>query len=143
MPPRDSSDIDAALITRLSGDAALLALAPNGVYMDQAPAGSTAFVILSLIDEIDIEQYGSTAYEDALYLIEYRERKPTTGAGNAKAAAKRIHDLLEDQPLTVAGYAWMTVHREHRERHTETDDLDASIKWNRRGGQYRVQFSGT
>jgi hypothetical protein len=41
----------------------------------------------------------------------------------------------------VTGYTYMTMHREKPERRTEVDDLDASIKWNRRGGQYRVQMA--
>jgi len=142
MPPPDTSDIDAAILAKLGSDATLLALAPNGVYFDLAPAGSTRFVIVSLVDAFDEPQFGGIAYEDLLYAIEYRELRQATGpASNAKAAAQRIRVLLEDQPLTVAGYTWMTVHRERVERKTETDDLDTSIKWNRRGGQYRVQFS--
>lgn len=141
MLPPDTSDIDAAILAKLGSDAALLALAPNGVYFDLAPAGSTRFVIVSLVDAHDEPQYGGTAYEDLLYAIEYRELRQATTASNAKAAAQRIRVLLEDQPLVVAGYRWMTVHRERAERQTESDDVDASIKWNRRGGQYRVQFS--
>ena len=36
----------------------------------------------------------------------------TVPGANMKAAAARIDALLEDQPLTVAGYTWMTMHRE-------------------------------
>jgi len=137
----DSSDIDAAVIVALQNDAQLASYAPNGVYMDEAPPGSTAFVIVSIIDALDVGEFGQRSQEDILYMIEFRERKPTTGAGNAKAAAQRIQAVLEDQPLTIAGYTWMTVHRETRERKTEVDEVDPSIRWNRRGGQYRVQVS--
>ena len=135
----DSSDIDNALVVKLSSDAALLALCPNGVYVDESPEGSTRFVIVSLVDESDEAVFGGRAIEDALYLVE--ARMLSTAGGNIKAAAARIDVLLEDVPLTVAGYTWMTLHRESRTRMTEVDDVDASIRWLRRGGQYRLQMS--
>lgn len=137
----DSSDIDNALTTRLGGDVTLLGYATNGVYMDDAPPGSTRFVIVSLIDATDDPQFGGRAIEDALYLVEYRELKPATGTGNAKAAAARIDALLEGASLTIPGYTTMAVYREQRTRLTEVDDRDESIRWNRRGGQYRVKVS--
>jgi len=140
MPP-DTSAIDAALLETLRNDPTLRGLAPNGVFFDAAPAGSTRFVIVSLVDAADIGQLGGPAYEDLLYAVEYRELKQVAVESTARAAAQRIRELLDDQPLTVTGYTWMTTHRERPERFTEVDDLDASIKWNRRGGQYRVQMA--
>ena len=136
----DSSAIDNALLAVLGSDAALLALTPNGAYWDESPPGSTRFVIVSLVDEVDAQQFGSRSYEDALYAVEARMLSTVTGA-NIKAAAARIDALLEDAVLTVAGFKTMTVHRESRIRMTEVDDQDASIRWYRRGGQYRVQMS--
>ena len=145
----DSSDIDAALVTKLGSDAALLALCPNGVYVDEAPQGMTKFVIVSLVDESDEAVFGGRAIEDALYLVEARMQ--STAGGNIKAAAARIDALLEDQPLlapgspasNVAGYVWMTTYRESRVRQTEVDAVDPSFRWYRRGGNYRVQMSVT
>lgn len=145
--PSDSSDIDSALVAKLGADGQLLALAPNGVYVDEAPPGMTKFVIVSLVNERDEQVFGARAIEDALYLVEYRELKPATGVGNAKAAAARIDELLDPQPplppatLTIPGYGLMTVHREERVRETEIDDRDESIRWNRRGGRYRLMAS--
>lgn len=135
----DSSDIDNALIARLGGDATLLALAPNGAYWEEAPQGSTRFVVVSLVDEQDVTQFSGRSYEDALYAVEVRML--STAAGNPKAAAARIDVLLEDQLLTVAGYTPMRLHRESRIRLTEVDEIDSSIRWYRRGGNYRVQMS--
>jgi hypothetical protein len=145
----DSSDIDAALIAKLGSDATLLALCPNGVYMDEAPPGMTKFVIVSLVEEVDEPVFGKRAYEDALFLVE--ARMLSTAGGNIKAAAARIDVLLEDQPLlapgspasSVAGYTWMTMCRESRVRLTEVDEVDPAIRWYRRGGNYRVQMSVT
>lgn len=136
----DSSDIDAALVVKLGSDAALLALCPNGVYFDEAPPGATRFVIVSLADEQDEDVEGGTAYEDGLYQVEARMLSTISGA-NIKAAAARIQALLHDQSLTVSGYTYMTCHRESRIRLTEVDDQDNSIRWFRRGGNYRVQMS--
>ena len=79
---------------------------------------------------------GGCAYEDALYLV----KVVALGSGvDVKAAAARIHTLLEDQVLTVSGYTHMVMHRESRIRMTEVDQADASIRWQHRGGRYRVQ----
>jgi hypothetical protein len=138
----DSQDIDQALLAKLGADATLLALCPNGVYPDEAPPNMTRFVIVSLIEEADEGKFGGRAFEDALYLVEARMRSDVSGV-NPKAAAARIDALLDDQPLTVAGYAWMTMHRESRIRFTEVDEVDPKIRWYRRGGQYRIQMSLT
>lgn len=136
----DTSDIAAALIAKLGSDAALLALCPNGVYWDQAPPGATRFVIVSFVSAEDVGVFGGRAIEDGLYHVEARMLSTVAGA-NPKAAAARIEALLEDQPLTVAGYAWMTTHREAPTRITEVDAVDPSIQWLRRGGHYRIQMS--
>lgn len=142
----DSSAIDNAIIAKLGADATLLALVPNGVYWDEAPQHSPTrpmgrFVVVSLVDEVDEEKFGGRAYEDALYMV--KVVMLSSAAGNIQAAAARVDALLEDQPLTVAGYAWMTMHRESRIRITEVDEVDASIRWQHRGGHYRVMMSVT
>jgi hypothetical protein len=138
-PSTDSSDIDNAIMAKLGADADLLALCPNGVYWDEAPPGATRFVIVSLVAADDTDQFGGTAYEDILYAIS--ARMLLSAAGDIKAAAYRIDALLAEQPLTVAGYTWMACYRETRIRLTEVDDVDISIRWQHRGGNYRVQMS--
>jgi len=140
----DSEAIERALAARLGADATLLALCPNNVYLDEAPPGMTRFVIVSLVDEADEPRFGGRAYEDALYLVEARLLSTTANAdANCRAAAARIDVLLEDQTFTAAGYTWMTCHREGRVRLTEVDAVDPSVRWYRRGGNYRVQMSVT
>lgn len=137
--PSDSSDVENALLAKLGADGALLALAPNGVYWDDAPAGSTRFVIVSLATERDEPMFGARAFEDALYLVKYVAL--STAAGNPKDAAARIDALLENGTLTIPGYGLMTMHREERVRVTEVDAVDRSIRWQHRGGRYRVVVS--
>jgi hypothetical protein len=136
----DTSDIAAALMAKLGSDSELLGLCPNGVYWDEAPPGMTRFVIVSFVAAEDIGVFGRRALEDGVYLVEARMLSTVAGA-NIKAAAARIDVLLEDQPLTAAGYAWSTTHRIEPTRRTEVDELDPSIRWFRRGGHYRVEMS--
>jgi hypothetical protein len=138
----DSSDLDLALVTKLSSDATLTTLMPDGVWIDEAPAGSDQFVIVSLIDENDVQQLGGRSFEDALYLVEARELSKVA-VKNIKAAAARIDALLENGTLTVAGYSVMAIYRMERVRLTEVDELDESIRWARRGGRYRLVASTT
>lgn len=147
MSAPDSSLIDSALIAKLASDATLLALCPNGVYFAEAPQGATRFVVVSLVDEADEPVFGTRAIEDSLYLVE--ARMLSTAGGDIHAAALRIDQLLEDQslgigsPPSVVGYTWMCCHRESRTRMTEVDAIDPNLRWFRRGGMYRVQFSVT
>lgn len=135
----DSSDIDAALVMKLSADAALLALMPNGVYWDEAPPSSTRFVLVSMVEETDAQQFEKRSFEDALYAV--TAVSVSTANANMKGAAARIDELLENGTLTVNGYSLMTIHRENRIRITEVDEVDSSIRWFHRGGQYRLVMS--
>jgi len=136
----DSSDIDQALIQRLSSDTTLLGLMPNGVYWEIAPVGSKQFVIVALLEAADEREYQARAFEDALYLVKAVELSTVT-TKNIKAAAARIDTLLEEQVLTVTGYQPMACYRETRIRTTERDEVDPSILWMHRGGHYRVVMS--
>jgi predicted metalloprotease len=139
------SDIDNAVIARLNADATLLGYCPNGVYWNLAPPGATAFVVVSLVDAHDEAEFGGTAYEEALYAIEARILALEGQTTPIKDAADRIHALLQDQPLTVAGYDYGTMHRDTegaaRIRMTEFDAADPGVRWYRRGGYYRVMMA--
>ena len=136
----DSSEIDKALIARLSGDAALLALLPDGVFMHEAAQGKTKFVLVSLVIALDRGQMAAPgkrrATEDVLYMV----KAVTLGASRTTAgqAAARIDVLLEDQPLTIPGYHCASIERTERIDETEVDDVDATIRWQHRGGRYRL-----
>lgn len=136
----DGSTIDAAIVAKLTADAALVALVPDGIWFDEAPHGSKRFVIVSLVESRDELLQGSPiAFEDGLYLVK-AVMLSTTG-GNIKQAAARIHSVLHHATLTAAGYTTMTVHRESRVRFREVDQVDHDIRWEHRGGNYRVVMS--
>jgi hypothetical protein len=132
----DSGDIDSALTAKLLADATLMALATDGIYFDEASSGLTRFVIISLVTEFDEPMFLGRAYEDATYMVKYVERG--LSSVNAKAAAARIDALLDGGTLTITGYGLMLMRRESRIRYLEVDDVDASIRWQHRGGNYRV-----
>lgn len=138
----DSSDIDAALIAVLQNDATLKTLMPDGVFFGLAGASfatgknSTRFVLVNVIENLDRAVFGGRGIESVLYLVQ-----AVSLSGDSKGAAKRIDELLENNPLTVTGYTWMSCAREQRVREMERDDVDASIVWTHRGGMYRVEMS--
>jgi len=139
MPPK-SADIDEALVQRLIGDAELQALMPDGVYFDEAPGSLRRFVLLSLVSEEDHATFGGwREFEDGVYRIQAVALDITSDSANA--AAGRIDALLENQPLVVAEYSWMTTHREGRFRRTTADPVDSSLRWQVSGGNYRVQMA--
>ena len=133
----DSSAIDTALVTALAADAALHTLMPDGVHFDQAPAGATRFVIVSLIDATDEGMFGGRAFEEAVYLV--KAVALSTTAGNVRAAAARIDALLEDGALTIPGFVLMRLQRDGRVRTTEVDEQNPDIRWEHRGGRYQLQ----
>lgn len=135
----DTSNIANAVIALLGGDSTLLTLCPNGVYYDEAPPGSTRFVIVSMVAGFDEPMFGARAFEQGLYLV--KAVMLSTAGGDIKAAAARIDVLLEQQPLTVTGYSVSTMRREEPVRYTEVDELDKSIRWFHRGGRYQVVAS--
>lgn len=139
--PRESGEIDAAVIARLQGDAALIALMPDGVYFGRAPAGKSRFVIVSSESGFDeVTSFGRPGErsnaERRTFLIKAVEAG--TATANTKAAATRIRDLLEDQPLTIAGFVNTEIRRVEYVRYPEVDEVDKSITWQHRGGRYRI-----
>lgn len=135
----DSSGIDDAIVSKLVNDATLTALMPDGVYFNEASQAATKFVIVSVVDEADVDTFGGRAYEDALYLVKAVE-KSSSGV-TVKSAAARIDVLLAEQSLTASGYTWMSTAREGRIRYAEVDEVDASIRWQHCGANYRVRMS--
>ena len=140
MPP-DSSAIDNALVAKLLGDAALMALMPDGVFIDEAGQDSRRFVIVSLVVAFDEPMFGGRAYEEATYLV--KAVALSTSGGDVRAAAARIDALLDGGTLAAAGYTLMHMRRSERIRSTEVDEVDRSVRWQHRGGRYEVFVSAT
>jgi hypothetical protein len=138
----DSSDLDAALIELLQTDTTLAALLVDGIYFDVAPPNATQFGIISVLDEVDVDDLQDRAYEDVLYLVKAVELS-TVPTPNIKPAAARIDALLNNAVFVATGFGEVTVGREQRLRTTEVDDVDKSIRWKHRGGRYRAMATLT
>src|SRR4029453_6900280 len=136
----DSTEIDKALIARLRGGATLTGLLPDGVHWNEAPQGKTKFAIVSMVITLDRAQRAPPGPRRAGGGLLYLVKAVALGVSRARAcqAAARIDALLEDQPLTITGYTCAALAREERIDDTEIDDLDASIRWQHRGGRYRL-----
>lgn len=140
----DSGLIDNALVTKLNADAGaggLTTLMPDGTYFEEAPTGKTRFVIVSLMDESDTPVFEGRGIEAAVYLVKAVALSTAATEATMRSAAARIDALLEGGSLSVAGYSTMTLRRQSRIRLTEVDDVDPSVRWYHRGGQYEVVMS--
>jgi len=134
-----SSAIRTALIAKLTGDSTLRSLLPDGVYFSEAPAGLTAFCVVSTVTGEDEHVFGGRAIERPLYIVKAVVK--AKASGNAVAAGDRIDALLQDGTLSITGYNFMDCVREEPIEDVEVDDLDSSIRWQHNGGFYRVQAS--
>ena len=135
----DTSDVDAAVINRLLGDATLTTLMPGGVYWGVASHGKTQFVIVSQVIHTDVPMLQGTAFESVLYLVKAVEL--TTSGANIVAAARRINELLDHVTFAVTGYGFMNSARIERVRDTEVDEMNPDQRWQHRGGRYEVTVS--
>lgn len=141
----DSSAVDTAVITKLASDATLAGLLPGGVHFGLAPQGVTAFALVAIDETADIGVFDLVpAKRRAIEVITYAVQAvlPTSAMGPATQAAARIDALLEDQPLTIPGYGWLSTVRVERLRPAgEPDAGDKNIRWQHAGGRYRVQVT--
>lgn len=139
----DAGVIDAALVARLGADSQLLALMPDGVFFDEAPHGAQRFVLVTLVSAKDVATQGRAGERRAMEDIVYEVTAVMLGssAPECATAATRIDALLEDQPLDGAGYDGLACYRVERVRTTATDRSDAALRWQVRGGRYRVQVA--
>ena len=136
--PADSGNVDAALVATLINDPQLMAITTDGAWFDIAQKNATKFILLSLLNEDDEPMFNGRAFEDAVYLVK-AVTLASTGA-DVRLAAARIHALLDQKALDVAGYGQVTVMRIRRVRYTEVDDQN-DARWQHRGGHYRVMAS--
>jgi hypothetical protein len=138
----DTSAVDAAVVGVLSGDGALAALLPDGVWFDIAEQGATQFVVVSYVDHADLDAQGQRP--SAVEQLRLQVKAVTQGSSGltVKQGAARIHELLQGQPLTIDGYTLMTLKRASHVRYTEVDQLTTE-RWQHRGGHYDVWVAPT
>lgn len=132
-----SGNIDAALISKLAGDATLTSLAPGGVYREVAPLGvAEPYVIVQLMNHRDEYQLArGQAFEDSTYMV--KAVQASTSGSAVQAAADRIQALLHNGSLTITGYRLTDLERIERIAYVEIDD-DRDRRYQHRGGLYQV-----
>jgi hypothetical protein len=134
----DETALDQALLALLDGDATLTALLPDGVHFDVATPNATKFAVITLVDHLDVYQFDAVSHEQAGYLV-LAVTQDTSG-DTAAAAAARIHELLQDGALAVAGVEVMRMKRRGRYRRTVPDET-SDQRWQQRGGTYEIWIS--
>jgi len=132
----DASAIDTAICEMLAADAELMAVMPDGVWMDIAPPNSRQFVIVALLEqgqESLLEQ--GTAWEISTYLV----KAVSFGSSGVpvRSAAARIHELMHNATINAVGYTAMRSSRIQRIRYPEPNDA-GEIIWQHRGGHYEL-----
>lgn len=134
-----SSDILLSLIARLSGDAQLAALLPDGVWLDIAGSGKTRVVTIKQMHHETTDMFAACAFEQGVYLVKGVEY--TKSALNVINAAKRIDALLNGQRWTIAGYTLMAAQYTEEVQYQEADSAQADARWQHCGAMYRVTVS--
>jgi hypothetical protein len=135
----DSGAIDAAVITKLQADAALMAIAVDGIYFDIARHGATRFVLMKRQSHEDIDMFNGAAFEEFVYSIQAVTLN-TTGA-DTQTAAGRIQVALQDAALTATGYTVTRCRRIGHIRYQEADDDNMDARWQNWGGLYSIWAS--
>lgn len=134
----NSDEIDVALVSRVRSIVGLSAKAPGGVFMKEAPVGTTdPYIIYELQASTDhgvMQEDDGIAFEEAHYLVKVVGRDPV----KVRDACRLLHHGLQDQDLAIAGLFCMDVSRTDRVAYPETDGDD---RWLHRGGIYRVSAS--
>ena len=131
----DTAAVDTALLAKLGADATLTTLMPGGIWFDVGPHGVEKFVLVAQLAHEDHYLFGGSAWEVITYLI--KAVALSTSVTDAKAAASRIHTLLQDGTLTPTGYGLMRMQRAERVRFTEVDQ-QTDARWQHSGAHYEV-----
>jgi hypothetical protein len=109
------------------------------VFLDDVPAGARQFVMVTVLEAMDVDTFGGRAAEIVRYRVTAVSHTAVATAPAARAAGFRIDGLLQGALLTVDGYpAGVTLARLGRIRLLEVDDEDRSLRWYHRGGVYEL-----
>jgi hypothetical protein len=132
----DSNDVDTAVMNTLAADPELMGLMPDGVFWELAPLNATAFVIVSQLEHTDSYVLdGGLLWERILYLA--KAVHFGSSATNARKAAFRIYQLLQDARLEVPTYTVVACQRDERVKYVDVDE-ETDVRWQHRGGHYEL-----
>ncbi len=128
------------VMARLTGDAALAALATGGVHLVRAPQGTTA-------PYVTVRTYPGRIVPTisrgrAARMVRFAVVARVKGAGSitAERIDERVHELLSDHlPTLVNGYTCMSI---RRELDINEPVVDEGVEYDQIGGMYAVWVSG-
>jgi hypothetical protein len=133
----NASEVERALIGKLTADPELSGYLPDGVYWDLALQGSTRFAIVSAsTSRGEMEFGGVDSWRALIYIV--KAVIQSTGTTTIAAADARINALLDRQPLALppaAGAGLMVMRWVDRVRYSENVDGDT---WQHGGARYEV-----
>jgi hypothetical protein len=136
-----------AIVAYLDADSTLTTYAPGGVWTDPAPEAATpitegsvapVFVTVGLLSDRPQWCSGGLGYHDALYTVQ--AVGPSDRLRDIEAASLRIYELLtrsESEGRDIDGW---DIGGLRLEAVVEFPDPEVAtgIRWEHRGGQYRV-----
>jgi hypothetical protein len=137
----------AAIVAYLDADATLATSAPGGVWADPAPesamtvsgnAAARVFVTVALLSGRPQPCGGGISHIDALYAI--KAVGPADRLRDVEAAALRIYVLMTQSELAGRDIDGWHIAGLRLEAAIEYPDPEVAtgIRWEHRGGQYRV-----
>ena len=139
------SALDIAVVNALRGDATLTALAPGGVYRDEAPEAAVnaaladpdeVFGVVTLQSAPQHYGFDARAFEECRYLVKFVS--PSTSPVTAQSALDRAEVVLST--VTASGFAISVSRREERISYVE---VDGPIRWQHRGVSWLIYASPT
>jgi hypothetical protein len=141
-----------AIVAYLDADATLAALATGGVWTDPAPEAATpitsgavapVFVTVGLLSDRPQWCSGGLGFHDALYTVQ--AVGPSDRLRDIEAAALRIFELLTRPDSEGRDIDGWDIGGLRLEAVVEFPDPEVAtgIRWEHRGGQYRVLATST
>jgi len=133
----DTNAFDKAVRDRLAAHSGLItALGGTKIYEAVAPQGGSLphVVYNAQVPSVPVRTLQRVAYENMVYLVK-GVTQDTSPAG-CGTIAKEIEAALTAAPLTISGYGHMLCHREQSVSFVEVID---GVRYNHRGGLYRLQ----
>lgn len=137
----------AAIVAYLDADSTLTTLAPGGVWADPAPEAATpivgtavanVFVTVGLLSDRPQWCSGGLGFHDALYTVQ--AVGPSDRLRDIEAASLRIFELLTRSESAGRDIDGWDIGGLRLEAAVEFPDPEVAtgIRWEHRGGQYRV-----
>jgi hypothetical protein len=128
-----------ALVDAIKAYAPIAAIASDRVWEDPAPQDplgqETVKVIVSL-QTMPSEFAGGASHDEGWYAVQ--AVGPAAQVSQIRQLARWIDALLNNGPLTLAGFKVMGATRDSRLRRTEPEVGTGGVRWLWQGGLYRI-----